>query len=499
MVHQNRMGRRIQVRKIKKPLMFSSLFSRLIAIYISILIIILAIVFFSLAHVLQTYLIKDTFDLMRHQAEGILSEFRFQQNHNNETLEDNVTHLFWYIRNINKWRETTSWIVDSNGIGYKISSNGIFELKANAVLANQLREIFSNPYVEYTNYIVGNDPNNPPSLCIGYPIEVNGKAQFAVLICTPMESIVDTIKGMQNLMLNVVSIVGSIAFILIYVVSRQMINPLKEMNIAAKHIAEGKFNERINIVGNDEIAELSISLNAMAEALDKIEENRRNFIANISHDLRSPLTSIQGFTIAILDGTITPDNQERYLNIVLSETQRMITMVNTILNLEQIQGGKIILKKEVFNINEVLKSIAMSLETRAKNKNLSIITTLDEDNDEVIGDIEYISRVIQNLLDNAFKFVKENGHIILQTKVCKQKLWVSILNDGPPIPKEQQKLIWERFYKEDSSRGSDKKGIGLGLVIAKEIIRRHNEVIKVHSEEGEMVEFCFSMTLAPKG
>lgn len=499
MVHQNRLGRRLQTRKLKKPLMFSSLFSKLICVYIIILILILTIIFFTLIHAIQSYLIKDTFGLMQHQAESILEEFYYQQEYENVTLEKNVIHIFLYIININKWRGTTTWIIDKNGVGYKISPNGISEYQPNTKIDSLLSDIFANSYIEYQNYIVEDDTTSFPSLCIGYPVTINDITQYAILICTPLENITKAIKSIQNLMLNIVSIIGSIAFILIYTVAKQMTKPLKEMNIAAKHIAEGKFNERIKINGNDEIAQLSVSLNAMAEALDKIEENRRSFIANISHDLRSPLTSIQGFTIAILDGTITPQHQERYLKIILKETQRMITMVNTILNLEQLQEQKISMKMQTFNINEVLKSIAVSLETRAKTKNLSILLNLDEENKMVVGDIEYISRVIQNLLDNAFKFVKENGHIILQTKVINQKLWVSVLNDGPPIPKEKQKLIWERFYKEDSSRGEDKKGIGLGLVIAKEIIRQHNETIEVHSNEGEIVEFRFSMTLASKG
>lgn len=498
MVHQNRLGRGIQTRKLKKPLMFSSLFSKLICVYICILTLILAIIFFTLTHAIQSYLIKDTFSLMQHQAKGILEEFYYQQEYENFTLEENIIHIFLYIININKWRGTTTWIVDQNGLGYKVSPEGVFEYKSSSKMSNLLSDIFSKSYIEYNNYIIDDDSVSLPSLCIGYPVVINEATQYAILICTPMENILKAIKGIQNLMLNIVSIIGSISFILIYIVARQMTNPLKDMNIAAKHIAEGKFNERIKINGNDEIAQLSVSLNAMAEALDKIEENRRSFIANISHDLRSPLTSIQGFTMAILDGTITPDYQERYLNIILKETQRMITMVNTILNLEQLQEQKISMKHQIFNINEVLKSAAMSLETRAKNKNLSILLSLDEENNRVVGDIEYINRVIQNLLDNAFKFVKENGHIILQTKVIHQKLWISVLNDGPPIPKDKQKLIWERFYKEDSSRGEDKKGIGLGLVIAKEIIKQHNETIEVHSDEEGIVEFRFSMTLASK-
>lgn len=500
MVHQDRMGSRLQTGRLKKPITFSSLFSKLICVYISILIIIISIIFFSLVHAVQSYLIRDTFDLMHYQAEGIIKEFYSHLSHEDIlNSKEGMMRTFLYITNTNKWRGTVIWIVDENGLGYKITPNGVFDSQLSSKMSDLLSTIFAHTYIEYQNYVIGDELTSLPCLCLGCPIKVDESTQYAMILCTPTENIVKAITGIQNLMLNLVSIIGSFAFIAIYLVSRQMTKPLKEMNIAAKHIAEGKFNERIQIKGNDEIAQLSVSLNAMAEALDKIEENRRSFIANISHDLRSPLTSIQGFTMAILDGTITPEHQERYLTIILKESQRMITMVNTILNLEQLQEQKIQMKFETFDITEVITLAALGLETKAKSKNVAVILNLDGAHRFVIGDVEYISRVIQNLLDNAFKFVKENGHIILQTKLKDSKLWVSVFNDGPPISEEKQKLIWERFYKEDASRGEDKKGIGLGLVIAKEVIRQHNEVIEVHSKEGEMVEFRFSMTLAPKG
>ena len=271
------------------------------------------------------------------------------------------------------------------------------------------------------------------------------------------------------------------------------------MLFRSKTIASGHFDERIVVKGQDEIAELGLSLNHMAEELDKIEENRRSFIANVSHDLRSPLTSIQGFVTAILDGTISPEKQDRYLKIVLSETQRMIGMTNTILELNKMEESRHPLNKTTFNINNVIERNFASLEKRALEKGITLTKQFNAEQPYVVADLDGISRVVQNLLDNAMKFVGQDGFIEVRTALRGNRLWVAIYNSGPPIPKEQQSEIWNRFYKGDRSRGMDKRGVGLGLVIVKEIIKQHGEVVGVRSEDEEPVVFYFSLSIPNQG
>ena len=491
MEHQNRLGRWLQIRKIKSRLQFPSLFSRLVSIYISILIIMLVILFVTFTNSFQSYFVKYTQEIMVNQAKSIASEYQ-EEGRDTTSSEAAVEKILSKIQLMNSTLNATIWLVDHEGEGYEVTEENVTKFVAKADMRKSAEQVFSGHVVDFENGF--KESFTTPVLTIGYPVDLDDQIQYALFIHMPMPYILQTIDEVRNLILNAVGFVGSIVFIWIYTISKQMTKPLIQMSQVAKNIASGEFDKRIEVKGNDEIAQLGRSLNHMAEALDKIEEDRRSFIANISHDLRSPLTSIQGFVTAILDGTIDAQHQEKYLNIVLNESKRLIIMTNTILELKQMQEGKKKLEKMPLDIGQLVEEAIVSLENRRQKKSVHILNELGEKPIWVWGEMDGIHRVIQNLLDNAFKFVEAEGHIVIRSKLVKDKVWVSILNDGPIIPKEQQKLIWERFYKGDRSRGQDKKGIGLGLVIVKEILRQHEEVIYVHSEEGKMVEFCFSLT-----
>lgn len=491
MEYKNGLGSRLQVRKVGRLFTFPSLFSRLVCVYISILVIVLIVLFITFTHSFQSYFVKYTQEIMINQAKSIADEYD-KAGRDGNSKEYGINKIFSHIQIMNSYMQATTWIIDGSGTGYVVTEDNISFIYEDILHEASIQEVLSGRVIGFENGF--KDNFSMPVLTIGYPMTLNGKIEYALFIHTPMPYILQTIDEVRNLILNVVGFIGSIVFIWIYTIAKQMTRPLKEMNSVAKNIASGQFNERIEVIGNDEIAELGLSLNHMAEELDKIEENRRSFIANISHDLRSPLTSIQGFVTAMLDGTIDSTYQEKYLKIVLNETKRLITMTNTILDLSQMQERDKLLNKEYFNINTMIEQAISSLESRAKAKKISVKADLDIYHAWVLGEVDSINRVIQNLLDNAYKFVNEGGRVIVRTQYKKNKLWVSILNNGPAIPEEQQKLIWERFYKADCSRGQDKQGIGLGLVIVKEIMKKHDEVIGVHSKEGEDVEFYFSMS-----
>lgn len=490
MEYKNSMGSRVQIRKIDGFFKFPTLFSRLVCVYISILVMMLIVLFVTFTHSFQSYFVKYTQNIMINQAKSIATEY-YNAGSYSTSKEDALNKILGKVRIMNSYMQATTWIIDRGGNGYVVTEDDIKLIEEEIPHDASVQEVLAGRVIGFENGF--KESFSTPVLTIGYPIAVNGKTQYALFIHTPMPYILQTIDEVRNLILNVVGFVGSIVFIWIYTISKQMTRPLKEMSSVAKNISGGQFNERIQVTGSDEIAQLGLSLNHMAEELDKIEENRRTFIANISHDLRSPLTSIQGFVTAILDGTIDSAHQEKYLKVVLSETQRMITMTNTILDLNHIQEGSRKLNKNRFNINSLIEHAIISLESRANKQNLTITKDLDEQHEWVYGEVDSINRVIQNLLDNACKFVGDGGHVIVRTYFKNNKLWVSVLNNGPSIPEEQQRLIWERFYKADSSRGQDKKGAGLGLVIVKEIIKQHDETIGVRSNEGEYVEFYFSM------
>ena len=225
---------------------------------------------------------------------------------------------------------------------------------------------------------------------------------------------------------------------------------------------------------------------------------QKKFVANVSHDFRSPLTSIHGYLEAMIDGTIPPEMFDKYLNIVLNETERLTKLTNSLLTLNNLNTRGMLLDRTDFDINQVIRGTAASFEGTCRKKTIAIEAVLTDDSMYVNADMGKIQQVLYNLIDNAIKFSHHDSIIRVETSVKKNKLFVSVKDTGIGIPKDDQKLIWDRFYKSDLSRGKDKKGTGLGLSIVKEIINAHKEHINLISTEGVGSEFIFSLPLSQK-
>ena len=268
--------------------------------------------------------------------------------------------------------------------------------------------------------------------------------------------------------------------------------PLKKITEAANQYAAGNLTYKTTIHTQDEMGYLADTLNYMSDELDKMEEYQRTFIANISHDFRSPLTSIKGYLEAILDGTIPPEMYEKYLTRVISETERLNKLTQGLLTLNSLDS-KGYLSRTNFDINRVIKDTAASFEGTCDAKNIVLDLTFSENSTMVHADFGKIQQVLYNLIDNAIKFSHQDSVIYIQTSIKYEKVFVSVKDTEIGIPKGSIKKIWERFYKTDQSRGKDKRGTGLGLSIVKEIIQNHGETIDVISTEGVGTEFIFSL------
>jgi len=288
---------------------------------------------------------------------------------------------------------------------------------------------------------------------------------------------------------------GLLAYGILYFQIKRISVPLSEISKAAKVISGGEFQKRLEIKTGDEIEELAKSFNDMAESLEKIEENRRNFIANISHDLRSPMTSIKGFVGGIMDGTIPPEMQGHYLSIVMDECQRLIKMTNELLELNNIQQGKVEVNKTNFELNEMLRRKLINFEKDITKKNIDVMLKFHDDSTAVNADKAMMERIITNLLDNAVKFTEEKGYISLRTREEKNKIVVEIINTCPNIDDSQLKSMWERFHKGDETRGIYKSGFGLGLSIVKEMIMLQGEKIWADNLDGA-IRFSFTIDKA---
>lgn len=275
--------------------------------------------------------------------------------------------------------------------------------------------------------------------------------------------------------------------------------PLRKITEAAKQYASGNLDYEIPVNSQDEIGYLSASLNYMSTHLKDMEDYQKKFVANVSHDFRSPLTSIKGYIEAIADGTIPVELQGKYLNIILFETERLTDLTRDLLTLNEFDTKDLLLNKESFDLHEMMKQVAASFEGTCTSRKISIELLFASRMLYVHADRSKIQQVLYNLLDNAIKFSNPQSTVTIETTERGEKIFTSVRDYGIGIPKEDLSKIWERFYKSDLSRGKDKKGTGLGLAIVREIIQAHNENINVISTEGVGTEFIFSLPKSDAG
>ena len=334
-----------------------------------------------------------------------------------------------------------------------------------------------------------------PMLVVGYPLSIGQMA--GIFMCRPIPELEQSLREMYAMGLASLFFVFLLAIAASFMVSKRMTRPLMEMNRAAKIIADGNFEQRVTIGSRDELGELAESFNHMADSLEQNDRKRRDFIANVSHDLRSPLTSMQGFLTAMLDGTVPLEKQEKYLKIVLQETFRLSRLTEGIVELSRAQSSRILLDETEFDLNDLIRENIALLEPQLNIKHVGMKAIYAEKETIVQGDRDKISRVIQNLLGNAVKFSYPQGVIEVETTLTdKRKVLVSVKDEGVGISAEDQKYIFDRFYKADATRNEDKAGSGIGLAIVREFIQAHGETITVKSEEGKGSTFVFSLKLA---
>lgn len=284
-------------------------------------------------------------------------------------------------------------------------------------------------------------------------------------------------------------------FFAIYTMTYRMTKPLKLMSEASKAMAKGDFSKRIPVTSDDEIGELAVSFNQMTNSLVQLEGMRKSFVANVSHELKTPMTTIGGFIDGILDGTIEPEKQRYYLTIVSDEVKRLSRLVQSMLSMAKLESGEFVLKPELFDFRELLCTIVISQEQRIESQKLNI-TGLDEiQSVSVNADRDLIHQVIYNLLDNAIKFTDESGTIDFKVKSDNKKLVFTITNTGAGIPENELPYVFDRFYKVDKSRSAVKNSTGLGLYIVKTILKAHGGSITVASRENSFTSFGVTLPL----
>lgn len=390
------------------------------------------------------------------------------------------------LETIDTFINTRIWIVNNNGDVILDTRNKNFTFN----VLDMDKTFLDNNYSIHDSI---QNVSSSPILSVVKPVNQNYERKGYIVLLTPL-NVIEKESVYYIDIANRCLLVFSILMLgVFYVIHRITIRPLNKIIEATKQYTSGKFDFPLNIKGNDEFKDLSNAVIYMSDELNSLDDYQKKFVANISHDFRSPLTSIKGFTEAMLDGTIPVEMQEKYLNIILFETERLSKLTTSLLALNSFDHNGTILDITRFDINQTIKKTAESFETVCLNKRITISLVFSDKETFVSADMGKIQQVLYNLIDNAIKFSSINSSIKVSTEVKNEKVFISVKDYGIGIAKDSLKKIWERFYKTDASRGKDKKGTGLGLSITKEIINAHKENINVISTEGVGTEFIFTL------
>lgn len=335
----------------------------------------------------------------------------------------------------------------------------------------------------------------------GTPIVINVGGQRSTIgiafVSTAADDLTQLWRQLSGIFVMAAVAVALVAFALTSVTTKRQTRPLKEMAETVRDFGHGEFDKRMALSQTgraDEMGELARAFNAMADSIAKAEAQRSEFVANISHELKTPMTTISGFADGILDGTIPPEREAAALETISSETKRLARLVRRMLDLSRLQSEQGIVAQEQFDAVELTARALVSLEGKINAKHLDVVAELPEEAVMVWGEPDAITQVCYNLLDNAIKFAHEGGHLWVDIRKEGAKALVTVRDEGATIPPEELSSIFDRFHKSDKSRSMDRDGVGLGLYIVKTILNEHKENITVESTDG-LTTFTFTLTL----
>lgn len=427
----------------------------------------------------------------------IISESQFVKNIALEYFEGNISQdrteetLKTLAGYLNPDIRADMFIMDGYGYIYASSNPQYDKLVGKQIVSKDIKDIKAGIMVESTNAyskIFGKGVHT-----YEIPITYNGAFEGIIMINTSVTDVKHPLRRVYIIIwISAILAIIAACFVIYYFSQKIIIKPLGEINSVARKIARGEVDKRVDIKSDDEIGELAESFNFMADSLAKVENNRREFISNVSHEIRSPITSIKGFIGGILDGIIPKDREKYYLSLTYDEINRLTRLVNDLLDLSAMEAGHLKLNVVKLNINEMIKNTVIKFETKINEKKLKVDVCFNSDDLYVLGDEDRINQVVTNLIDNAIKYVNDDGNVKITTKEKSGKAYISIYNNGPQINEEDFKHIWDRFYKSDKSR-TTKMSTGLGLPIVRSILTQHGEDIHVENKKEGGVEFTFSL------
>ncbi len=484
--------------------MFKSIFTK----YITTFMLIIVASFVMLAAIISSMMVSyysdssdqqitAAADSMKYLLEKRLSDFPSENLH--EYVRNHAEELGAYASAMTKYNSDVAlFVADKEGnilasVGFLDKNFGKIPLPSSVMETIKRGEAFT----------AGGDLDGRFSVkrsVRGLPlVSADGTMIGAVFACSTSENINVLMETTVKAIIMTCLWVLLAALIAVYFISEKIIGPLKNMARAAKSFAAGKFDVRVPVTGHDEIAELAVAFNNMAGSLADLENMRSTFLSNVSHDLRTPMTTISGFIDALLDGTISSEKHDYYLRMIGDEVRRLSRLVVALLDVSRIQAGDRKFVMSAFDICEMARVILISFEQKIDKKRLAVEFDIESENLYVWADHDAIYQILYNICDNGVKFSREGGQYRIRIVERDRKVFVSVFNEGNGIKSEELPHVFERFYKTDKSRGLDKTGVGLGLYIAKSIIDAHGEEIWVKSKYGEYCEFIFTLKKASDG
>ena len=365
------------------------------------------------------------------------------------------------------------------------------EHKSMKISSEHLNRAVSGGFTDYTT----EDEFGMGKFVVGMPVG-EGEALIGAVFAVEdaVSGFLPYVSGIAESLFYIILFALAVVSVLIFFIARGITKPLEEMQEVTVHYAKGEFEHKANenYKGGD-FADFAKALNKMGSELAVTEESRKSFVANVSHELKTPMTSIVGFVDGILDGTIPPEEEKKYLSIVSNEAKRLSRMVVSMLNLSKIEAGEVQLTPKTYDVSSQIFETLLNFEKRIDEKRINIEGFEEMGSVKLRGDRDLIQQVIYNLLDNAVKFTPENGTISFYAENDGELTRVKIRNSGAGVKQEEISRIFERFYKVDKSRSFDTKGVGLGLYIVKTIINMHDGDIIASSKSGEYTEFIFEI------
>lgn len=472
--------------------MFKSILNRLFWTNVAILVMVLASISLGMTAFLTNYVASQQFDMASKAASNIEHLTALLQIENRDYRSDEIYNSTLY--SLSQVVNSDITVINITGEVYA-STNDI-----KRVPARLITEVLSGHTITRRDFF-GNYYDKKVFI-IGIPLKYQNKVAGGIFFNTQLPNMHGTLREYLNMFLLSCIFAILLAFIFVYLQSRRLTAPIKDINNAVLNIASGHFDQRLKVNTPDEIGQLASSFNYMAASLEHLEDMRSQFISDVSHELRTPMTSISGFVQGILDGTIPPERQEEYLKIVRDECQRLVKMTNDMLEMSKMSSSEYKLDVSTFDVNELMRLCIIQLEQKISGKNLELDVNFSAETLNVVADKDAIRRVIINILDNAVKFSYENTKVSISIYGEDGKAYIGIGNFGIGIQESEIKNIFDRFYKTDKSRSDDKKGAGLGLSMVKNIINLHKQHIWVESidaKEGshaKFTKFTFTLELA---